>query len=120
MASKHLCRITTVLGFFILCTQLSSQTAFVILHDLPPLSEQARTTDSSRSGSAEMDENEIVLSRQQVAAKMRTAFAPSQDSVSAWLASLGATNIQRYTVINMLRATVPMSAMPMLQNHPDV
>jgi subtilisin family serine protease len=58
--------------------------------------------------------------RSQAFAEAAREIAPQQDRVEALLRASGATNVGRYTVLNMLTAEIPNWAIQDLENSPDV
>jgi N-acyl-D-amino-acid deacylase len=53
----------------------------------------------------------LAAQTKEASANIQAAISPEQDFVASQLAGLGATGIQRYSAINMLRAEIPTSAM---------
>ncbi len=58
--------------------------------------------------------------RQQVAARVGTTVGPQQDQIEALLNSLGATDIRRISLLNMMAATVPGVALSILESDPRI
>jgi hypothetical protein len=58
--------------------------------------------------------------RNQAYAEIHAVIQPEQDRLEARLIGLGATRIQRYTILNMLAAEVPPFALSVLAREPDV
>jgi len=58
--------------------------------------------------------------RAQAYAEIAREVAPQQDRVETLLRSLGATQLGRYTIVNMVTAEVPVWAIQDLENSPDV
>ena len=78
----------------------------------------ARTSelDAARS---ELDDATAEI-RHSAAKAIRDAIQPEQDSVSLVLATLGATNVERYYIVNVIRAAVPAFAIAALAARPEV
>jgi hypothetical protein len=62
----------------------------------------------------------ITSVRHNAAQAIQDEIRPEQDHVSAMLAGAGATNIERYYIVNMLRADVPASAISTIAGLPEV
>lgn len=59
-------------------------------------------------------------SRQAARQTIEAAIKPGQDAIETRLKALGGSRIQRYTILNLLRADIPVAALDRLRAHPAV
>jgi subtilisin family serine protease len=77
------------------------------------------TEDSVQAARDRLDQL-MVEARQTAARDIETVIRPQREAAAARLAGMGATVVQRYTMINMLAVDVPASAISALEADPDV
>ncbi len=84
------------------------------------LASQADVAQSvlERAGS---DIDEAILAiRRDAGARLEAALRPGQDALERRISAFGATNVHRFTTVNMLSATIPAALLDTLEADPEV